>query len=148
MAASDRGGDDRFRLDASRDRHVGRAGDRAARGSATISCVWKRGAEPGLLSEAINRHMAFGRDTSPVPLTEEELTFRCDRCGRQIPALDAVIRRTPREVAYECPHDAASFVTIHDQDYSFSEGELTIRVGNHQLDWWDFVNQDDDEPST
>jgi hypothetical protein len=103
--------------------------------------VWERGAEPGLLSEAINRHLGIGQEVSPVSLTEEELTFRCHRCGRRIPAADALVTRTPNEVAYECPHDAASFVTIHDQDYSFSESDLAIRVDDQALDWWDFVQK-------
>ncbi len=129
--------------------------------------MWERGAEPGLLSEALNRHLGIGWGVSPVSLTEEELTFRCQRCGRRIRAGDAVVTRTAGEVTYECPHDAASFVTIHDQDYGFSEGDLTVRVDDQELEWWDFMEKyrappgpnsstttftvplpDEDEPST
>jgi hypothetical protein len=39
------------------------------------------------------------------------------------------------------PDDAAPLLTIHDQDYSLSEGELTIRVDDQQFDWWDFVHR-------
>jgi hypothetical protein len=110
--------------------------------------VWEPGAEPGLLSEAINtsaeainRHIAFGRKAWPVSLTEEKLTFHCLRCGRHVRAPDAVVTRTPSLVFYECPHDGAPFVTIQDVCYGFAECELTIRVDDQHVDWSDLMDR-------
>jgi hypothetical protein len=103
--------------------------------------VWKRGAEPGLLSEAINEQMAFRRDAARDSLTEDALTFRCIRCGHRMRAREAILTRTATEVVYECPRDRASLVTIHDQDLSFVDGELTIQVDGHAVDWWEFVTE-------
>jgi hypothetical protein len=107
--------------------------------------------EPALLSEAINRHMAFGRDVPQTRVTEGMLTFACLRCDRTLSAAQTVVTRNPGEVVYTCPHDDATLVTIQTSgtprgvwDYSFSEGELTIRVGDEQVAWWEFVGGDDD----
>jgi hypothetical protein len=106
--------------------------------------MWEQGSEPGLLSDAINGHMAFGASGPQCPVTEEMLSFECLRCGSVLSAAQTIVRRTSREVAYLCPSDEAVLVTIHDRDYSFHEGGLTIRVGEDDVDWWDFVDRDDD----
>jgi hypothetical protein len=116
----------------------------------------ERGDEPGLLSEAITRHMAATYVAPPVRVTEDLLTFTCRRCGRTLSAAQALITRNPGKVAYSCPDDGATFVTIHGPrrgsahaapwDYHFSEVDLTIRVGAEQVAWWDFVHSADPDP--
>jgi hypothetical protein len=100
--------------------------------------------ELGLLSETINRHMArVGRDAPRV--VEGMLTFMCLRCSRALSAAQTVVVRKPGEVVYACPDDNATLVTIHADDYVFSDGDLTIRVGAEQVAWWEFVSPDDSD---
>jgi hypothetical protein len=94
---------------------------------------------PGLLSETINRHMAFGRTEPLALLSEDQLSFTCLRCGRVLSATEAVLNRTADEVAYSCPDDGAIFATIQESGCGFSEGELRIRVGGEEVDWSDYV---------
>jgi hypothetical protein len=83
----------------------------------------------GCSRDAINRHMAFGRDAPEYRLTEDMLSFECLRCRRPLSASQTIVARTPREVAYLCPNDEAVLATIHDDAYSFHDGGLTIRNG-------------------
>jgi hypothetical protein len=100
--------------------------------------MWKKGAVPGLMSDAINAGLTSTGEAPVTPITEDALTFKCLRCGRMLSAAQTVVTRSPTEVVYECPHDAARLVTIHDRDYSFQDGDLRIRVGNEEVDWWDY----------
>jgi hypothetical protein len=111
--------------------------------------VFERDSEPGLLSEAINRTFAWrGQPLPNPPLTEEALTFECLRCGRALRAAQMLVKRTPGEVVYACPYDDATLVTIHDRDYSFSDGEVTILVGGDTVSWWEFMGGDDPGPGS
>jgi hypothetical protein len=107
-----------------------------------------RDGELVLLSEVINRHIAFGRGAPPVNVTEAMLTFECLRCGRALSAAETVVARSPSAIAYLCPHDEATLVTIHPRDYQFTDGDLTIRVGDEEVPWWDFARRRDQSNDT
>jgi hypothetical protein len=103
--------------------------------------VWKDlDTDSALLSDAINGHISSVGDAPSPPVTEERLSFECTRCGRTMNATETVVTRTPGEVVYSCADDGARLVTIKPRDYYFTDGGLTIRVGDQDVDWWEYIN--------
>jgi len=92
-----------------------------------------------LLSESMNSFASRKRPHDTV--TEQMLILSCDRCGESVNADKAAISRESSRVIYSCPRDGAMLAQVCDDGgTSFHEADLTVRVGDEVVEWWDWMD--------
>jgi ferredoxin len=112
---------------------------RSAYGLRRRSLRWRTSVLPMLLSEAINRHA--GAREHGVILTEQNLVFACDSCGRSTTAEDLEVAQLGADCVYSCPTDNATLARVDAHGaYSFRGGLLTIRIATEEIAWSDFLS--------
>lgn len=90
-----------------------------------------------LLSESVNALVRRrGRDHA---VTEQMLVLSCEQCGEDLGADEADVSRESDHVVYSCPRDGAMLVQVGDDGSFHASCELTVRVGDDAVEWWNWI---------
>jgi predicted RNA-binding Zn-ribbon protein involved in translation (DUF1610 family) len=80
-------------------------------------------------------------------LTEETVSFACDRCGRTVVARDAALSAKGDDLVYRCPDDGRELALVRGEDLHSAKWagyvDIAVQRGGVWTPWAEVVDRGD-----